>query len=257
MENFKMVLYEALLVAFGKVMAKYNIFAQGKILEDVGKEILAYLNQHGFDFEEKGEISDLADLTEKFVENGFAGELTTEPAEKGQNFIWENLYGIEAYAELHEVTDNPFLACPLNLCLYHIADKHNKTMKLHRKSFDMENKSAESQYEIVDKESTLSNDLDPLVIENARLYDLAQERADKLEKAYNELKTLRGILPICSSCKKIRDDDGYWQQVESYVTDHSEAMFSHGICPECIEKHYPEYTEEFADKDISKNKSKT
>ena len=52
----------------------------------------------------------------------------------------------------------------------------------------------------------------------------------------SEIKTLRGILPICSLCKKIRDDKGYWQQVEVYVRDHTHADFSHGYCPECAEK---------------------
>ena len=56
------------------------------------------------------------------------------------------------------------------------------------------------------------------------------------EKLQAEIKTLRGIVPICAHCKKIRDDQGYWQQVEQYVTNHSEAQFSHGICPECMEQ---------------------
>ncbi len=61
-----------------------------------------------------------------------------------------------------------------------------------------------------------------------------------LEKALGEVKTLRGILPICSFCKKIRDDKGYWGQVEEYVAQHTDADFSHSICPECMAKHYPE-----------------
>lgn len=52
-------------------------------------------------------------------------------------------------------------------------------------------------------------------------------------------KTLSGMLPICASCKKIRDDKGYWNQIEAYITEHSEAKFSHGICPECMKKLYP------------------
>ena len=62
----------------------------------------------------------------------------------------------------------------------------------------------------------------------------------KLKRALAEVKTLRGILPICSFCKKIRDDDGYWNQVEVYVKERSAADFSHGICPDCLQKHYPE-----------------
>ncbi len=65
----------------------------------------------------------------------------------------------------------------------------------------------------------------------------------KLESALAEVKTLRGILPICSFCKKIRDDDGYWSQVEVYVKDHSDADFTHGICPACMKEHYPELQE--------------
>jgi len=62
----------------------------------------------------------------------------------------------------------------------------------------------------------------------------------ELQNALSEIKTLKGILPICSYCKKIRDDKGYWNQIESYVRDHSETEFSHGICQECAEKHYPD-----------------
>ena len=61
-----------------------------------------------------------------------------------------------------------------------------------------------------------------------------------LEKALKEVKTLRGIVPICSFCKKIRNDKGYWDQVEVYVREHTEADFSHGICPACMKQHYPD-----------------
>ncbi|MEW6672777.1 MAG: PAS domain S-box protein [Thermodesulfobacteriota bacterium] len=62
-----------------------------------------------------------------------------------------------------------------------------------------------------------------------------------LQRALAEVKTLSGLLPICSHCKKIRDDQGYWNQIESYIHKHSAAEFSHGICPECAKKYYPEY----------------
>ena len=74
---------------------------------------------------------------------------------------------------------------------------------------------------------------------------IAQQRQNEVDKdiliaelhaALNEMKTLRGIIPICASCKKIRDDKGFWQQVEIYVSAHSEALFSHGCCPECAEE---------------------
>ncbi len=64
---------------------------------------------------------------------------------------------------------------------------------------------------------------------------------EKLRKAFEEIKTLQGILPICSSCKKIRNDKGYWEQIESYITKHSGAEFTHGLCEECVEKLYGNY----------------
>jgi len=60
-----------------------------------------------------------------------------------------------------------------------------------------------------------------------------------LRNALAEVKKLSGFLPICSSCKKIRNDEGYWQQIEAYIRDHSEAEFSHSICPDCLDKLYP------------------
>ena len=67
-----------------------------------------------------------------------------------------------------------------------------------------------------------------------------EELISELKAALDEIKTLRGILPICSHCKKIRDDKGSWNQLEKYIHDHSDAQFSHGICPDCIKEHYPE-----------------
>ncbi|MDZ7831428.1 MAG: response regulator [Desulfobacterales bacterium] len=63
----------------------------------------------------------------------------------------------------------------------------------------------------------------------------------ELKKALAEIKTLSGLLPICSHCKQVRDDKGYWSQIESYISAHSDAHFSHSICPECAKKHYPEF----------------
>lgn len=62
----------------------------------------------------------------------------------------------------------------------------------------------------------------------------------ELQDALAEVKTLSGLIPICSWCKKIRDDKGYWNQIESYIKEHSVAEFTHGICPECAEKQYSE-----------------
>ncbi len=65
--------------------------------------------------------------------------------------------------------------------------------------------------------------------------NLAQRVRD-LEEALTRVKRLQGLLPICMYCKKVRNDEDYWEQVEQYITDHSEARFSHGVCPECLER---------------------
>jgi len=66
------------------------------------------------------------------------------------------------------------------------------------------------------------------------------DEKNKLQKAIDEIKTLRGIIPICSYCKQLRDDEGMWKRIEEYMHEHSEASFSHGICPNCMRKYYPE-----------------
>ena len=95
-------------------------------------------------------------------------------------------------------------------------------------------------------------------IENARLYDRAQreiaerKRAEaereklivELRDALAQVKTLSGLLPICANCKKIRDDQDHWHNMEIYVRDHSEADFTHGICPECMQELYPDLYED-------------
>jgi PAS domain S-box-containing protein len=67
----------------------------------------------------------------------------------------------------------------------------------------------------------------------------------QLQEALAEIKTLSGLLPICAHCKNIRDDSGYWQRIEEYIGEHSDAQFSHGICPECLQTHYPELNHEY------------
>lgn len=75
--------------------------------------------------------------------------------------------------------------------------------------------------------------------------ELKNERLIKeLQEASSEVSTLSGLLPICSNCKGIRDDKGYWNQIEKYIKEHSAADFTHGICPDCIKKIYPDYAKQ-------------
>jgi hypothetical protein len=77
-----------------------------------------------------------------------------------------------------------------------------------------------------------------------KVYNNAMDQKDsllnELQDALKNIRMLKGLVPICTSCKKIRDDKGYWNQIESYIQEHSEAEFSHGLCPECAEKLYPD-----------------
>ena len=84
-----------------------------------------------------------------------------------------------------------------------------------------------------------------LAIEDITERKRAEEQKDSLvsdlQKALSEVKTLRGFLPICANCKNIRNDKGYWEQIENYIHDRSDAEFSHSICPECAKKLYPDF----------------
>ena len=139
-------------MAFAKILAKYDVFTQNIIMRDIGKEIIDYLNAHGFGFAETDSIDDLNTLIDLFVKNGFAESLKIVPADKGDTYIWKNLYGVDAYKELYDLSLNPFLACPLNLCMYHITGKHNKKLVMHQKEF-VSDSVTEAQYELVDDDT--------------------------------------------------------------------------------------------------------
>jgi len=78
------------------------------------------------------------------------------------------------------------------------------------------------------------------VIQTALKGEVLLQERNKLQNAVAKIRTLSGMLPICSTCKKIRDDKGYWNQIELFIRDHSEAEFSHSLCPDCLKKHYPD-----------------
>jgi PAS domain S-box-containing protein len=82
-----------------------------------------------------------------------------------------------------------------------------------------------------------------------RLEDEREKLIAELQEALANVRQLNGLLPICSGCKKIRDDKGYWNQVEIYIRKHSEAEFTHSMCPDCVKQYYPDLHEEMCDKD--------
>lgn len=85
-------------------------------------------------------------------------------------------------------------------------------------------------------------------IERKKLEIEREKIIEELQDALAKIKTLRGLLPICSFCKKIRDDQGYWRQIEVYMKEHSDANFSHSICPECAKRYYPHLYKEREEK---------
>ncbi len=85
-------------------------------------------------------------------------------------------------------------------------------------------------------------ELEIQIIEMKRKEGEQKELVAKLQNALTQLETLSGILPICSSCKKIRDNNGLWYEIEPYIASHIQVEFSHSICPDCEEKLYPEFS---------------
>jgi hypothetical protein len=81
------------------------------------------------------------------------------------------------------------------------------------------------------------------IIETVMVAGCAALVAAATLRLLDHLKQLHGLLPVCSHCRRVRDDHGGWRQLEAYVRDHSEAEFSHGICPECLREHYPQYAD--------------
>jgi sensor domain CHASE-containing protein len=95
----------------------------------------------------------------------------------------------------------------------------------------------ELEKKIKEKTETLETE----IVERKKIEQEKEKSIVALQEAMLEIKTLSGMLPICANCKKIRDDEGYWNQIESFISKHSEAEFSHGICPECAKKLYPDF----------------
>ena len=80
------------------------------------------------------------------------------------------------------------------------------------------------------------------ITERKKIEDERTKMIDQLNDTLSKVKTLSGLLPICARCKKIRDDKGYWQKLETFVHEHSNAEFSHSMCPDCMERLYPDFS---------------
>jgi PAS domain S-box-containing protein len=132
-------------------------------------------------------------------------------------------------------------------------DRHGNPMRLVGVSFDVSERKratgalkdyADGLEKMVEERTgelgKINDELRKEIEERKRAHEESQELIARLQKALSEVKTLSGLIPICASCKKIRDDKGYWRRVEEYIRAHSEAKFSHSICPDCTKRLYPE-----------------
>jgi PAS domain S-box-containing protein len=124
--------------------------------------------------------------------------------------------------------------------------KSHKPVVLEHVHFDQEGHKFNVEvhgYPIFDNKSKLIQMIEYTenITERKKMEEQREQLISELKEALGKVKLLSGFLPICASCKMIRDDKGYWSQIESYIRDHSEAEFSHGICPDCIKKLYPEF----------------
>jgi GAF domain-containing protein len=104
--------------------------------------------------------------------------------------------------------------------------------------------------------ATIFGELAAIALANSRYLDHLNEKNLALEHALSEIKTLRSILPMCSHCKKVRDDKGVWSRLEAYVSSHTDTHFSHGLCPDCLRELYPEYADELI-KRVESSESET
>lgn len=95
--------------------------------------------------------------------------------------------------------------------------------------------------------ASVFGELAAIALQNSRYLELLNEKTHSLENALADIKTLKGIVPICMHCKGIRDDKGYWNKLEQYISEHTEAQLSHGICEKCLQKYYPEACEQGVD----------
>lgn len=132
-----------------------------------------------------------------------------------------------------------------------LANERDLAAKVDRKTAELQRAKEEIEQHSITLEQKVDERTAELVKANKQLekeIETRKEAEEKkemliadLQKTLKEIKALRGLLPICASCKKIRDDKGYWNQIEAYISEHSEAEFSHSICPECAKKYYGEF----------------
>jgi hypothetical protein len=126
--------------------------------------------------------------------------------------------------------------CALRPLVQHIREREQAERALQAAHDTLEARVRERTTELWQANAALQAE----IVERQRVAQERERLIGELQSALAEVKELSGLLPICADCKKIKDDGGYWNQLEVYVTRHSKAQFSHGLCPDCVKKYYAE-----------------
>jgi PAS domain-containing protein len=204
----------------------------------------------------------ILDATEKIVNLNNAASLLVDPAHIPGGHYYQpepredgaDRYGkhdIDSACIGHHVSEVfPWLAPALRTIALHGGDicECEATILENRRFFELK------RSESLDVSEKLAGAVIILreITRRKRAEDELRRTIDDLGRALSEVKRLSGLLPICAHCKKVRDDKGYWSQVEEYLEAHSEATFSHGICPECLRMLYPQFAEHILHHDTKK-----
>lgn len=196
--NFLELLYEAVIYSFGMVLAKYDAYSSEMMVADVGRYIREYLGAEGIDLSpEKTSEDTIQKVISTFMSRGFVKDLTFEKTidnDKVVHSVWRGMIGRKAYEKLYSETRNPFISCPLNAVLLDFLHQQGCTIVLHETKFHSDEDRIDCWEEIRPKIPAPKGNLDIVVLENARLYELAREKSKRLEEEISYRKKLEESL---------------------------------------------------------------
>ncbi|MBI5747335.1 MAG: diguanylate cyclase [Nitrospirae bacterium] len=184
--NFLEILYEAVIYSFGMVLAKYDAYSSEMMLADVGRHIRGYLEAEGIDLSHENTAEEtIQKVVSVFMTRGFVKDLVFEKDvnnEKVIHSVWRGLRGAKAYEKLYSETKNPFISCPINAIILDFLHQNGCTLFLHDTKFHPDQDRVDCWEEIRPNIPAPEGSLDIVVLENARLYELAREKSKRLEE---------------------------------------------------------------------------
>jgi diguanylate cyclase (GGDEF)-like protein len=184
--NFLESLYEAVIYSFGMVLAKYDAYSSEMMLAEVGRYIREYLETEGIDLSPENTSEEtIQKVVSAFMTRGFVRDLVFEKDddnEKVVHSVWRGLMGRKAYEKLYSETKNPFISCPINAIILDFLHQNGCTLFLHNTKFHSDQDRVDCWEEIRPNIPVPEGKLDIVVLENARLYELAREKSKRLEE---------------------------------------------------------------------------